>query len=92
MTAAPIDTAGAAAAKLAVKAVCGDQEQASHHRQPGLPVFRRGEGRRVERGKTTRHEEARQPPAMHTPAEYESQHGGGSQHYGEPLMQPFPLE
>lgn len=52
MTAAPIDTA---AAKMAVKAVRGDQEQASQHCQPGLPVFRRGESRRVEHDQATCH-------------------------------------
>ena len=92
MTAAPIDTARAAAAKMVVKAVRGDQEQSSQHRQLGLPVFRCGEGRRVERGKATRHEEARQPPAMDTPAGYESQQGGCRQRYGQPPMQAFPLE
>ena len=92
MTAAPIDTAGAAAAKIAVKAVRGDQEQASQHRQPGLPVLGRGESRRVEHDQATRHEEAGQPPPMAAPAEYEGQQSGCRQRYGQPPMQPFPLE
>ena len=89
MTAVPIDTARA---KMAVKAVRSDQEQASQYRQPGLPVLGRGESRRVERDQATRREEARQPPPMAAPAEYESQQGGCRQRYGQPLMQPLPLE
>ena len=76
MTAVPIDAAGAAAAKMVVKAVRGDQEQASQHRQPALPAFRRGESRRVERDQAARHEEAGQPPPMAAPAEYEGQQDG----------------